>query len=87
MHGTVLRSSSLTQQQLILALLVVKVVLQPGFREHFKTRDTMNLGIHRILDLVLQYVLGFFFPIWSWSPDINYKFIDEILEQYDLQNA
>ena len=43
---------------------------------------------HHILDLLLRHVLDFFFPIQSRSPNINYEFIDEILEQYnDLQNA
>lgn len=43
---------------------------------------------HHILDLVLRHVLDFLFPIQSRSPNINYKFIDDILEQYDdLQNA
>ena len=43
---------------------------------------------HHILDLVLRHVLDFFFPIQSQSPNINYKFIDEIMEHYDdLKNA
>lgn len=42
---------------------------------------------HHILDLVLRHVLDFFFPTQSQSPNINYKFIDEILTNYDdLQN-
>ena len=62
--------------------------LQRTFREKGFEEPQYISCQHHILDLVLRHVLDFFFLIRSRSPEINYKFIDEILEQYDvLQNA
>ena len=43
---------------------------------------------HHVLDLILRHLLDFVFPTVSVGPNINYKFVNQITENYEsLQNT
>ena len=66
----------------------IVVRLQKTFTE-YGLEEPQFIGCqNHILDLILRHILDFYFPIKSKSPNINYKFIDEINEGYlNLQQS
>jgi len=59
-------------------------------------RKITNLGFvepqyigcqHHILDLILRHTLNFFVPTITQKPNLNYKFVDEISENYNILQA
>ena len=66
----------------------IVVKLQRAFQEKGFDEPQFIGCQHHIVDLVLRHVMDFFFPMKTTSPDINYKFIDEIINHYDeLQSS
>lgn len=65
----------------------IVIRLQREFREKGLEEPQFIGCQHHVLDLILRHVLDSFFPTKTQSPNINYKFIDEVLAEYDELQA